>query len=392
MGSMIHRGVDRGGLDVWELRISLTYDAKTGTYPRHTERFHGPAVNAKRRLRDLEIEQEDGQLRRAPVRTLGEYLEQWLLGLPATGMSAHGQQSYRSQTRKYLIPRLGHIRLRSLSREDVKRLFAELMSEGLAPGTVVKVKTVLSSALTEAEDAGYVPRNVARSAPGPEVRRKPMVTLTEDASDQLLAAIADPAWQALVLTALTTGMRRGELVALRWSDIDLAGALISVQQGADHGDEGLVMSDAKTDQARRAIRLHPRTVQCLATHALHLDTLRRKYGNVWDEHDCVFPATTLWRYRGREQRPGRILLPHSVTQHWASMREASLVPKAMRFHDLRHTHATQLLRAGVNVKVVSERLGHRDVKTTLDTYAHVLPDMQESAVTALSWLVSRPER
>lgn len=389
MGSMVKRGQDRLGLDVWEIRVSLPFDPVTRTYPRYTERFHGPKVNATRRLRDLEIEHEDGQLRKEAPRTLGEYLEDWLKGLPATGMSAHGRQTYRQQTHKYLIPRLGHIPLRKLRREDVKRLFADLITEGLAPGSVVKVKTVLSSALTEAEDAGYVASNVARRAPGPLVRRRPMVVLTEDASDQLLASTADPAWHALVLTALTTGMRRGEIVALRSSDVDLAGAQISVQQGADHGDEGLVFSDAKTDQARRTIRLHPRTVQCLATHALWLDATRRKYGNVWEEHDYVFPATMLWRYRGKELRPGRALLPHSITQHWASMRKAGLVPQAMRFHDLRHSHATQLLRAGVNVKVVSERLGHGDVSVTLETYAHVLPDMQQSAVTAMEWLVPR---
>jgi integrase len=340
-------------------------------------------------MRDLEIEHDEGQLRRGAPRTTGEYLEEWLKGLLATGMSAHGRQVYRQQARKYLIPRLGHIPLRKLTRQHVKDLFAELITEGLAPGSVVKVRTALSSALTEAEEAGYVAGNVARQAPAPRVRRKPMVTLTEDASDQLLAAIADPAWRALVLTALTTGMRRGEIVALRTSDVDLGGAVISVQQGADYGDEGLVFSDAKTDQARRTIRLHPRTVQCLATHSLWLDALRRKYGNVWEEHDYVFPATMLWRYRGRQLRPGRALLPHSITQHWASMREAGLVPAVMRFHDLRHSHATQLLRAGVNVKVVSERLGHGDVSVTLNTYAHVMPDMQQAAVTAMEWLLSK---
>lgn len=389
MGSVSHCGKDRRGLEVWELRVSLGYDPATGKYPRLTERFHGPKVNATRRLHDLEREHEDGQLRRAPVRTVGEYLELWLKGLPARKPSAHGLQTYRSLTRRHLIPRLGHIRLRALDRQDVKTLFAELAEQGLAAGSIVKIKTVLSSALTEAEDLGYVAGNVARRAPGPRVRRKPMVTLTEDASDQLLATIEDLAWHALVLTALTTGMRRGELVALRWSDVDLGGAVISVQQGADHGDEGLVMSDAKTDQARRSIRLHPRTVQCLATHALFLDALRRKYGNLWEEHDLVFPATMLWRYSGKELRPGRALLPHSVTQRWASMRATGIVPGAMRFHDLRHTHATQLLRAGVNVKVVSERLGHGDVSVTLGTYAHVLPDMQQSAVEALAWLIPR---
>src|SRR5450756_34143 len=141
MGSVSHCGKDRQGLEVWELRVSLGYDPATGKYPRLTERFHGPKTNAARRLHDLEREHEDGQLRRAPVRTLGEYLELWLKGLPATGMSAHGRQTYRSHTRKYLIPRLGHISLRKLNRKHVNGMFADLIEEGsLEPASVVKVK------------------------------------------------------------------------------------------------------------------------------------------------------------------------------------------------------------------------------------------------------------
>ena len=151
MGSMVKRGQDRLGLDVWEIRVSLAYDPATRSYPRYVERFHGPRVNAARRLRDLEIDHDDGQLRKATARTTGEYLEEWLRGLPATGMSAHGQQTYRYYARKYLIPTLGHVPLRKLTRQHVKALFADLMGSGsLKPSSVVKVKTVLSSALAEA--------------------------------------------------------------------------------------------------------------------------------------------------------------------------------------------------------------------------------------------------
>ena len=387
MGSIIYRGKDRRGLDVWQLQISLPFDPETGTYPKYTERFHGPETNAKRRMRDLELEHEDGLVRREQARTLGDYLEQWLEMLPAKDVAARTRLEYKRQVKKYVIPLLGHKKLRTLTEDDVTGMLATLVKRGLKPESVLKVKTALGSALTDAVRAHHIPRNVTHGATSPKVRRRRFVVLSPDESEQLLAAIAaDTYWHALVLTALTTGMRRGELLALRRTDVDLLGATISVVEGLDEGEE-LEVSDTKEGEvSQRLVRLHPRTVQCLAEYDLWLDERRRKYGSRWDDHDLVFPATKMWRYRGVEYRPGRYLMPHSVTQRWDKTRKTDIVPARMVFHDLRHTHATQLLRAGVNVKVVSERLGHADVSTTLDRYAHVLPDMQESAVTALEWL------
>lgn len=387
MGSMSYRGKDRDGREVWQLQVSLGYDADTQTYPKITEQFHGPKTNARRRLHDLERDQDDGKLSTSSSQSLGEYLELWLKGLGARNLAAHTRQEHRSTTRRYLIPRLGHLRLRALRAEHIDAMLAKLSEEQLSPGTLLKVKTVLSSALTQARKRGYIASNPAHDAITPTLRRAAMATLTAQETDEFLAAMTgDRFYHCLFLVAVTTGMRRGELCALRETDVDLAGGSLSVQRGADFGDEGVVMSDPKSPSARRTIRLHDRTVQALATHSLLLDDYRRRFQERWEENGLIFPSVRLWAYRGRELPPGRALLPHSITQRWDKARKDGLVPQGMRFHDLRHTHATQLLRAGVNVKVVSERLGHANVSITLNTYAHVLPDMQQSAVDALDWL------
>lgn len=374
MGSMTPRGMDRQGNEVWELAVSLGFDPKTGTYPRHTERFHGPKKNARKHLHTLEDKYEGGQLMKAPVQTVGEFLELWLEGLPARNLSEHTVAAYRSYTRATIIPEIGRVRLTALRAEHIDAMLAHQRERGLKPGSLRKIKNTLSSALTDARRRGYISVNPARDAVSPAIRQEPMVTLTEDQTDEFLATIAgDPFYHSFFLMAVTTGMRREELCRLRDTDVDLVEGVLTVQK-------------SKTDKGRRLIRLHARTVQALAQHSLFVDERRRRHRGRWEEHGLVFPAVRLWTYRGKVLAPGRPLQPHSVTQRWEQCRKEKLVPEDMRFHDLRHTHATQLLRAGVNVKVVSERLGHANVSITLNTYAHVLPDMQQSAVDAMGWL------
>lgn len=388
MGSMVNRGKDRRGLDVWDLRVSLGYDPATGKYPRYTERFHGPRINARRHLHDLEDKREDGQLRRAPVQTVGEWLAIWIPTLPTQVSSRRSAQEYKRHAEGILTRRLGHIRLRKLTVDDVSALLASEYKRGLKPESVAKTKTVLSSALTAALERGYIAVNVARAAKAPKVKRRPITVITEADTDNLLASLqqGDAWWHALVTTAVTTGMRRGELTSMLLTDVNLDSGAISVQWGADEDDEGVDLSDPKSGAGTRTIRLHERTVQMLAAWELELDTYRRRYGDLWEEHGLLFPALNRRTQKGVELRPGRPLLPHSVTRRWARTRATGVVPREMRFHDLRHTHATHLLRAGVNIKVVAERLGHEDEATTLTRYAFALPDMQQAAVDALGWL------
>lgn len=386
MGSMTNRGRDRYGDDVWELAVRLGWNDDAEAYGRYTERFHGPRVNARRRLRDLETRHDEGRLIRSDGSTLAAFLRDWLDTLPSRNLAARTCESYRREVETHIIPALGRLRLVKITPQKIAQLQAKLTTQGLAAASVAKVHTVLSSALTQAEEWGLIDRNPARRVSPPRVQSQPMCVLSPAESEQLLATIAEPNLRTLVLFALTTGLRRGEIVALQWEDIDLAATTVTVRRAADYGEGRVRVADPKTDSSRRLVTLPERTVRELAGHDLRQDELRRKLRGRWRDLGLVFPVVT---DQAEDLPAGRMWHPSSLTHRFKALARAAGFP-ALRLHDLRHTHATQLLQSGVNVKVVGERLGHGDVSVTLRTYAHVLPDMQDAALEALDKLY-RPE-
>jgi integrase len=180
-----------------------------------------------------------------------------------------------------------------------------------------------------------------------------------------------------VMLAVTTGLRRGELLGLRWSNVDLATGTITVVQSLEQTKDGLRFKSPKTHRSRRSIALPTITVEALRSHRAKQAEERLALGPAYDDHDLVCP------------RPGGSPWPPDVfsTTFAAMLRRSNLKP--IRFHDLRHSHATHLLKAGIHPKVVSERLGHSKVGITLDTYSHVLPGIQEEAIRRLDLLLER---
>ncbi|MCP4377573.1 MAG: site-specific integrase [bacterium] len=170
------------------------------------------------------------------------------------------------------------------------------------------------------------------------------------------------------LLAVTTGLRRGEILGLRWSDVDLAAGTLTVQQSLEQIKDGLRFKSPKTHRSRRSLALPAMTVEALRSHRASQAEERLALGVAWEEHGlvCPRPAGAPWA-------------PDTLSTAFAAFVRGSGM-KPFRFHDLRHSHATHLLRAGVHPKVVSERLGHSSVGITLDTYSHVLPGMQQDAV------------
>jgi integrase len=196
---------------------------------------------------------------------------------------------------------------------------------------------------------------------------------------RLLGACGDPDLHALVFVAVTTGLRQGEVLALRWSDVDLADGGLRVVRSLQYlGREGLRFAEPKTARSRRRLALSPDTVSALGEHRRRQLARRLALGPAYEDQDLVFPDPL-----GRPAPPPRI-----SHRFGALVRRAGVGP--LRFHDLRHTHATLLLQAGVHPKVVSERLGNTSVSITLDTYSHVLPGLQEQAVRLLDGILQRP--
>ena len=316
--------------------------------------------------------------------SLAAYLTGWLEALPASGRRPSTVAGYRHLMNHDVIPAIGGVDLQALNALHLDRLYSDLLSRGLAMSSVRKVHVVLSKALSDAERKGFVNRNVARLATPPAMsasKAPEMKFWTPQQLSTFLASIADHHHYPLIRLAAMSGLRRGELVALRWTDVDLKERRIAVRQATTVVSGTAVTGDVKTKRSRRVVDIDAGTVAVLRGWAKQQKELRLLFGSDWTTTGLVFtmPTGEGWHPDSVSQAFERLVSPASKERAEASLK---LRPR-IRFHDLRHTHASHLLAAGVNVKVVSDRLGHASVAFTLDTYAHVMPGQQAEAAAAV---------
>ena len=400
---------------VWEVTVSLGRDA-SGKYPRKTTTVYGDRDDAIAEQLAMAQKLHRGQVLHGPI-TLRLLLEDWLAGLSPATHSPTTIERYRGIIEQILIPALGAMRADQMRAAALRRFYSAKLEQGLAPATVRKYHNVLFSVLSQAVADGLIEENVAARITDPPRPQPPeMHVLSELETAALLKRIAAGEADAerrrrlgcplyvLVLVAVTTGMRRGELLGLKWDDVEFDRAMLHVRRSLRQTPAGLELGPPKTPKSRRPIPLHAGTVEALAAHRAQQAALRLRLGAKWHDEGLVFPQT---EPRGR-QPGGRKWAPdaleHAFRRRLLAERDreqqelqargatptelaAALAKYAIRFHELRHTHATHLLRAGVHPKVVSERLGHASVQITLDLYSHVLPDTQAAAVEALNGLL-----
>ncbi len=329
---------------------------------------------AKRQLSVLSAEVFTGAYFDPTTLTTAAYLKRWLEHIrphvvPATYVR------YKAMVEKSIVPALGTVQLARLSVLHITRYEAEALASGrakgeggLSPTTVRKHHFLLKQALDMAVRWKLIRTNPMLAIDPPKETPPEICPLSLEEQQALLAAAAGRGIHAPVLLALGTGMRRGEILGLRWSDIDFAGRRLSVRRSLRRdGDGGQELGPAKTHRSQRAIALPEALLSTLTEHRRKQADDRAIAGASWKDQDLVFPGDYggFWAFDGFES-----------AWRWLKQKAGLARP---RFHDLRHTHATELLRAGVPVKVVSERLGHANVSTTLNIYAHVLPDMQDAA-------------
>jgi integrase len=357
----------------WEARISLP-DGKRKSFYGKTRQEVARKLSEARHEVDRGFPLPDERL------TVGQHLANWFESTRLYVKSS-SRRRYRVVVFVHLIPGLGQIPLSKLTVQQVQAFYASKLDAGMAGTTLHHVHAVFHQALKQAVELGLVPRNVTEQMKAPRLTTRQMAPLTEAQAQHFREVVRGDRFEALYTLALTTGMREGELLALRWQDVDVEQASLKVRMGLQRDDEGYHLAETKTAYSRRTIGLTRAAVAALRAHWLRQQEERLALGPAWDASlDLVFSNII-----GGAMDPARF-----VREHFKKALAKAGLPD-IRFHDLRHTAATILLSHGVNVKVVSEMLGHADVATTLRTYAHVIPHMQQAAVDvmdALFWKVA----
>jgi integrase len=370
--------ITRRGKESWRLKYEIAdRDPTTGKRQTRFLTVHGKRRDAEgeltRILRDLDkgIHVEPSKL------TVTEYLERWLTDQAKHRVSAKTFERYDEIVRKHLSPALGSHQLGKLAPLHIQECFGKALASGrrrgnggLSAQTVKHHHRVLSEALRQAVRWRLLQFNPCELVDPPRPVRREMKTLDHEQTAKLLKAAIGRSIYMPILIAVTTGMRRGEILGLRWRDLNLDEASLAVTQTLEQTAKTLTFKEPKTERSRRTIALPALTVEALRRHKARQAETRLKLGPAYSDHDLVCC------------RPdGEPTSPRAVTKAF-SVLIADLGMKA-RFHDLRHSHISHLLAAGVHPKIASERAGHASVSITLDVYSHVIPGMQEDAASRI---------
>jgi integrase len=312
--------------------------------------------------------------------TVGEYLETWLTGKHA--LKPKTMSLYRDFITNYLVPNLGHIRLLELRAHHLDRMYANIVlgmrGRPLSPSTIRRVHAVLRSALNSAVKRRLIPYSPAEHielAPENPKRPKPW---TAEQCQTFLRDIADDRLANLYHLILVTGMRRGEAIGLRWEDVDLEGQCLFVVQQITEVHGHSVVGTPKTRRGTRLVPIDDNTIALLRRHHEAQDVEHVAWGPAWNDAGLVFT-----------REDGRPLRPEYATRHFQALAKTAGLP-AIRLHDLRHTNASLALQAGVDMKVVSERLGHSQMSITADLYTHVNRGLGQAAAEQIAGVLKPP--
>lgn len=304
--------------------------------------------------------------------TVGEYLARWLSSAVASNVKPVTYESYARLIRCHIEPALGRRKLSKLKPGDLQGFYHDKLSSGLSPTTVRYLHAIMHRALYQAVRWEYIDRNPAASVDPPKPAKDEIRPLDREQANALLEAARGDKYEALYIVALTTGVRIGELLALRWADVDLEAGTVRVQRTLSAAKSGPRFTSPKSGKGR-SIALTRRASEALKRHRATQNADRLKRGEDWTDHNLLFPTST-----------GNPMRPSSLTRrHFKPLLEQAGLSRSVRFHDLRHTCATLLLAAGHNPKLVQDLLGHASVAMTLDRYSHVMPGMSEQTAAAM---------
>jgi len=366
---------------VWELRVYLGRDPISGKPRQLSKTVYGGAKAADDALRDLINRQGPSRTDGIGV-TFGELLNRWLEECDRLELSPTTLGTYRGQIDGAIRPALGKVPLTRLTAKNLDDLYGALKRRGRSPKTIRNYHAIISSALHQAQRWGWIRENVAEQAKPPRISQRRVKAPAVDVVREIITAAEerDPRLATLLMLGALTGMRRGELCALRWTDVHLDLGELEVARSVVITSGGLAEKTTKTDRVRR-VALDEVATALLTQHRARTDEWARLADASVANDAFVFSSQV------DGSTPFR---PDTVTGFFMRVRD-SLGYKDVRLHDLRHFTATQLIGAGVDVRTVAGRLGHSDPSLTLRVYSHVIEERDRAAAAVLGRMLSAPK-
>lgn len=367
----------------YTVRVFVGRDAK-GKRIYRNQRVTGTKKDAKKVLTAMLQKLDTGELLINPsLQTIEEYMKDWLETIAKPRLARRTHQIYTHYVQSKILPEIGKRKISRLEPRDIQKIYSGILERGLSPRTVRYTHMVLNSALKHAVGQRMLPSNPCQHVQLPKLKDREMAAMDDAEIKAFLEAAQTNRMRVYFNLLIATGLRPSEALALKWKDFDPMKKTLRVVRALEYVSGKAYFKEPKTKRSRRTINLHDGTVKLLLDHKE--ESLKS---------ELIFPSNTgepldVSNVLERYFKP--CMLKAGLAEEDVTEAGNKVIRSKFRMYDLRHTHATMLLKANVHPKIVSERLGHSSVSITLDTYSHVLPTIQEAAVDAIGASLYEPE-
>lgn len=374
--------IDQGPGDCVARLIVNVARGSDGKRHRRTFTLRGTKRQIERERTRIMHEANQGSVQEQAHYSVEAYLNYWMTNAVRPKLGARTVVNYQEYVSLYIVPEVGGLRLADLTPARIQALYTNLLehgrkrtrgdgSRGLSTTTVGNLHRVLHQALEMAVTWNLLPENPAKRVAVPSASKRKPVILTPEQVAAILAETNNPRLRLLVLLSVCTGMRRGECLGLRWTDVDFARGLLHITHSLVDTGDTVILKAPKTEAGARPVKMPALLSEVLHAHRAAQEEYKAMFGAAYHDEGYII----CWE-------DGRPVHPHRFYKPLKTLLRRLGLPETARLHDLRHSHASHLLTANVHPKAVSERLGHEDIETTLNIYSHVLPHVQDEAAAA----------
>ena len=362
----------------YQITIDGGRDPLTGKRNRAFRNVKGSKREAKSLMHKLITEMEEGKITKKSSKNIGEWMDEWLSEY-MPNIEETTRIGYQNKIKCYIKPAIGDILIQSLTASHVQRMVNDMTRRGLSPKNIRDTFNNVNAAMKLAVKIRLIPYNPCEGVSLPKRKKYKAEVYSTEMINSLLTKTEGTDMYLPILILVSAGLRRGELLALRWQDIDFENKILKVRKNMVRGLNGYIIKSPKTEAGIRDISLGDSVMQKLVSAKEQYDKKKLAYGIGFQDLGFVI-----------SQSDGAPFSPDAMTRKWRRFLVGNNLPE-IRLHDLRHSNATALIQAGVNPRVVQQRLGHSDVNITLNTYTHVLPAMDIEAADKLDMLLLNHE-